>query len=95
MIDSAMKHYPELVHDLLRIASIQVAIHLMMCAEGSETFGDRSVVAVFLYTVLGILFYHLLAKVVLDSSVDSAKGRDKKEKGEDCDKSGDPATEVL
>lgn len=71
MIDAALKHYPDLVHDLLRIASIQVAIHVMMCAEGSESFGDRKVVAIFLYTILGVLFYHLIAKVMLRESCKS------------------------
>ena len=66
MIRDIAKRHPELVQDLLRITAIQVAIHVMLCAEGSEVFGNHNTVALLLYTCLGILFYHLIAKVVFE-----------------------------
>ena len=63
------KRHPELVQDLLRILSIHVVIHIMLCAEGAEVVGNRNVVALLLYTCLGVAFYHLLAKVILENNV--------------------------
>jgi len=64
MIQDIAKRHPDLVQDLLRICVIQASIHLMLYTEGSETLGNRGAVALLLYTCLGVLFYHLIAKTV-------------------------------
>ena len=73
MICEIAQRHPELVHDLLRITAIQAAIHLMLCADGSEAFGNHNAVALLLYTWLGVMFYHLIAKVVLADGPKSVK----------------------
>ena len=64
MIREIAKRHPELVQDLLRITAIQAVIHMMLCADGSEAFANRNAVALLLYTWLGVMFYHLIAKAV-------------------------------
>jgi hypothetical protein len=65
MIREVIGRHPDLMQDLLRIATIQLVIHVMLCAEGSEAFGNHSAVALLLYTCLGVAFYHLISKIVL------------------------------
>ena len=69
MIRDVVRRHPELVQDLLRMAAIHAMIHIMMSAEGSESFFNRDAIALLLYTCLGVLFYHLLAKLVFGGGI--------------------------
>ena len=73
IFNAVPSRHEDLAKDLVRILCIQIMIHLMLCAEGSEKFANRSMVSLLLYTSLGIAFYHLLAKEILLPAQDSTK----------------------
>lgn len=55
--------YKFLADDLARMATIQAIVHLMMVADGSEPLGGKLAVKMLMYTLTGVLVYHLIIRM--------------------------------
>lgn len=55
--------YADMIEDLLRIATIHAAIHIMLvCESRGERFGNARAMTLMLYSLLGVACYHLIFK---------------------------------
>jgi hypothetical protein len=69
--------YADMIEDVVRILMIQTVIHAMFVLEGSESLGNRQWCALVMYTLLGVSFYHFIARqvfVVRRRPADSSPG---------------------
>lgn len=59
--------YARLLEDVMRVAAMHAAIHLMLVMEGGpERLFDRRAVALLLYALLGIAIYHLILHRIVE-----------------------------
>lgn len=73
--------YRALADDVLRIAAIQALVHIMFVVDGTDKFADGRVVALLMYTLLGLAFYHLVVRKVLVTAAPAGlEGKDAQEK---------------
>ena len=61
-VGTLQSEYADLVEDVMRIAAMHAAIHFMLVLENKEPFLNSRVVALFLYSALGLAMYHLIIK---------------------------------
>jgi hypothetical protein len=58
--------YACLLEDVMRLAAMHAAIHMMLvCENNGERLFDRRAVAMLLYALLGIAFYHLIVRRII------------------------------
>ena len=59
--------YALMLEDAMRVATIHAAIHVMLLLEtnSSERLLDQRAVALFMYSMLGVAFYHLIVRRVV------------------------------
>ena len=74
-VGSLHSEYADLVEDIMRIAAMQAAIHFMLVLENKEPLMNSRVLALFLYSALGLAMYHLIVKrlVQLDRKPDQTE----------------------
>lgn len=58
------EEYANMLEDAMRVATIHAAIHFMLLIEtnSSERLLDQRAVALFMYSMLGVAFYHLIVR---------------------------------
>jgi hypothetical protein len=68
--------YADMIEDIMRIVMIQTVVHLMFAMEGAEALGNRRWISFMMYTLLGIAFYHFIARqvVVVRRREDASRG---------------------